>query len=46
MSIAIYSISDAAISAQVPTRPPALKKPPPKRSIIAIADISPSPEAR
>lgn len=51
MSIAIYSVSDAAIAAQAAISAQAVspspgKKPPPKRTIVAVGDTTQSPEPR
>lgn len=46
MSIASYSISDSAIADQVGIQPANVKKPPPKRLVVAIADTTQAPEPR
>ena len=46
MSIASYSVSEAAVAAQTGTQSSTVKKPPPKRQITAIADTTESPEPR
>ena len=46
MSIANYAVSDAAIAAQSGNQPANVKKPPPKRLVVAIADTTQIPEPR
>jgi hypothetical protein len=46
MSIASYPTSDSAIAAQVGNQPANVKKPPPKRLVVAIADTTQTPEPR
>ncbi|MBA2466880.1 MAG: hypothetical protein H0V46_04665 [Sphingomonas sp.] len=45
MSIATYSIGDAAIAAQAGA-PAVVKKPPPRRTIVVQPDTTQSPEPR
>lgn len=46
MSIAGNAISDTAIAAQAGNQPDTVKKPPPKRLVIAVADTTQAPEPR
>ena len=46
MSIAAFTVSEAALAAQIGAPPIIIKKPPPKRFVVAIADTTQTPEPR
>ena len=46
MSIAGYSMSDSAIAEQTGIQPENVKKPPPKRLVVAVRDTTQAPEPR
>jgi hypothetical protein len=46
MSMAMFSVGEAAIAAQGGQQPATVRKPPPKRQVVAVPDTTQTPEPR